>query len=227
MPRKEGGFYYWLMIAKRILESKLGKALLGSLFALVALMGVAVPVYAVPGVEETAEIRETTDVADEGDAVENLVENPVETTETAETSGGTVADKMAAEAEKEGKSCNDSLGSLGWLVCPATGKISEAVEWLYDKIEETLVINPVSMEDGAPIYEIWKFMRGIAQETIRKGYIDRTSALATPLANHFYGWIKTFHADGNIAPGNDICTLRDMFYRSESGVPFAETGIYY
>ena len=161
MPRKEGGFYYWLMIAKRILESKLGKALLGSLFALVALMGVAAPVYAVPGVEETAEIRETTDVADEGDAVENLVENPVETTETTETSGGTVADKMAAEAEKEGKSCNDSLGSLGWLVCPATGKISEAVEWLYDKIEETLVINPVSMEDGAPIYEIWKFMRGV------------------------------------------------------------------
>lgn len=76
-------------------------------------------------------------------------------------------------------------------------------------------------------YNFWKFMRGISQETIRKGYIDRTSALATPLANHFYGWIKTFHADGNIAPSNDICTLRDMFYKSENGALFAETGIYY
>lgn len=57
--------------------------------------------------------------------------------------------------------CEDSLGSLGWLVCPGTGKISEAVDFLYDKIEGVLEINPVKMEDGSPIYEIWKYFQGV------------------------------------------------------------------
>ena len=57
--------------------------------------------------------------------------------------------------------CEDSLGSLGWLVCPGTGKISEAVDFLYDKIEGVLEINPVEMEDGSPIYEIWKYFQGV------------------------------------------------------------------
>ena len=57
--------------------------------------------------------------------------------------------------------CEDSLGSLGWLVCPSTGKISEAVDFLYDKLEGVLEINPVEMKDGSPIYEIWKYFQGV------------------------------------------------------------------
>ncbi len=63
--------------------------------------------------------------------------------------------------QTQGVSCEDSLGSLGWLVCPTTGKISEAVDWLYKKIEDILVIQPVEMKDGSPIYEIWKYARGV------------------------------------------------------------------
>ena len=65
------------------------------------------------------------------------------------------------EGGTSGDTCKDSLGAIGWLVCPTTGKISEAVDWLYDKIEEILVINPVEMKDGSPIYEIWKYMLGV------------------------------------------------------------------
>jgi len=57
--------------------------------------------------------------------------------------------------------CEDSLGSLGWLVCPSTGKISEAVDFLYDRLEGVLEINPVEMKDGSPIYEIWKYFQGV------------------------------------------------------------------
>ena len=58
-------------------------------------------------------------------------------------------------------SCEDNLGAIGWLVCPTTGVISKAVDFLYDLIEKILVINPVEMKDGSPIYEIWKYMLGI------------------------------------------------------------------
>ena len=70
-------------------------------------------------------------------------------------------------------------------------------------------------------YNFWKFMRSVAHETIKKGYIDprRTSSLVTPLANAFYGWIKECRAvvfeggqgDLDIIP-KDIVTLRAMFY---------------
>lgn len=57
--------------------------------------------------------------------------------------------------------CQSSLGSVGWLVCPVTDKISEAVDWLYDKIEDVLEINPTPANNGEPIYEIWKYCRGL------------------------------------------------------------------
>ncbi|MBQ7202035.1 hypothetical protein IJS18_01435 [Candidatus Saccharibacteria bacterium] len=83
--------------------------------------------------------------------VNNVYAEPTTTTTTTEKT----------DEKKKGVSCEQSLGALGWLVCPTTGKISEAVDWLYDKIEDILIINPVELKDGAPIYEIWKYMRGL------------------------------------------------------------------
>ncbi len=71
------------------------------------------------------------------------------------------AEPEEGASKSSGASCQDSLGSLGWLVCPMTGKISEAVDFLYDKIEDVLVINPVEAKDGSPVYEIWKYFQGV------------------------------------------------------------------
>lgn len=65
-------------------------------------------------------------------------------------------------------------------------------------------------------YNFWKFMRSVAQEAIRKGYIQRTAALTTPLANEFYAWVKQLHdvEDRDSIP-RDICTLRGLFYKEK------------
>ena len=57
--------------------------------------------------------------------------------------------------------CKASLGAIGWFVCPAMDKIAAAVDTLYRWFEDVLVINPVAAEDGSPIYEVWKYCRGI------------------------------------------------------------------
>lgn len=67
-------------------------------------------------------------------------------------------------------------------------------------------------------YNFWKFMRGIAHETLRRGYIPpaKTSALTTDTANKFYGFCKLLYEEtpkeerDNIP--KDIVTLRKMFY---------------
>lgn len=72
-------------------------------------------------------------------------------------------------------------------------------------------------------YNFWKFMRSISHEAIKKGYIDkrRISALTTPLANRYYGWVKTLHdvEDKDSLP-KDICSLRNLFFMSDEGKQF-------
>ena len=65
-------------------------------------------------------------------------------------------------------------------------------------------------------YNFWKFMRSVAQEAIRRGYIQKTAALITPLANEFYAWVKQLHdvEDKDSVP-RDICTLRRLFYKEK------------
>ena len=57
--------------------------------------------------------------------------------------------------------CDTELGKISWRLCPETEKVSNAADWIYDKIEEILVINPVAAKDGEPVYEIWKYCRDV------------------------------------------------------------------
>ena len=72
-------------------------------------------------------------------------------------------------------------------------------------------------------YSFWKFMRGVAHSIIRYGQVKQgiTSALTTPLANKFYGWVKEMKETGSLSDcKTDICTLRKMFLESERGADF-------
>ncbi|MBR2831062.1 hypothetical protein IKE83_01760 [Candidatus Saccharibacteria bacterium] len=97
-----------------------------------------------------------------GGTLENS-ENVTDTEQSSAAQNNESGDGAAQNATEGSKSasCESSLGALGWLVCPTTGVLSKAVDWLYEKIEGILVINPVEMKDGSPVYEIWKYMRGI------------------------------------------------------------------
>ena len=129
------------MMAKRYSKNWLVRACFGCLFGIMMVFG---------GVGMNAAYAEPIEVAE-----------TVETTEDAEAAENVEVPETDAPLAEESASCSESLGALGWLVCPGTGKISEAVDFLYDKIEDVLVINPVEMKDGSPIYEIWKYMQGI------------------------------------------------------------------
>ena len=76
--------------------------------------------------------------------------------------GSNTTTTTTASAVSTGDSCKETLGAIGWLVCPTTGAIAGAVDFLYGLIQDFLVINPVEMKDGMPIYEIWKYCRGFA-----------------------------------------------------------------
>lgn len=143
------------MMAKTNLKNRVGKAIFGLVFGIISIfsgfapmiMG-ATPVYAEP--EDVVEALES------GEISEEELEGALEEVENEADGDATADDKAVKE-----KNCKESLGSLGWLICPATGTIAKAVDWLYEKIEDVLVINPVEIKDGSPIYEVWKYIKGI------------------------------------------------------------------
>ena len=124
------------MTAKRFSKNRLVRAIFGCLFAVMGIFAMlapmaATPVYAEPAEEAKPELVEQTKNTTEATATETKAEEKVD-----------ISDELVKETKASGASCQNSLGAIGWLVCPTTGKISEAV-------------------DGSPIYEIWKYMKGI------------------------------------------------------------------
>jgi tRNA splicing ligase len=107
----------------------------------------------------------------------------------------------------------------------------EFFDWYYDVLEADYEYNGRQIEGFViedsvgymtklklTYYNFWKFMRGVSHEAIRNGYIKRTSALTTPLANEYYAWVRKLHdsEDRDNIP-MDICTLRNWFYRDKAG----------
>lgn len=113
-------------------------------------------------------------------------------------------------------------------------------DWYYKVMDEDYLYNGrhiegFVVEDAAgymiklklAYYNFWKFMRGISAEVLRRGYVDkkRLSSFTTPLANHYYAWIKTqFAPGGSEGVPRDICSLRKMFLASDEGSLFRTEG---
>ena len=119
-------------------------------------------------------------------------------------------------------------------------------DYLYDgRVIEGFVVedsNGFMTKMKLDYYNFWKKMRSVAQTTLRKGYIDKTSILADALSNDFYGYLKMIYSvvldrqqqnealaesgsdtidysDEDIPYSKlsdvpkDIITLRNMFYK--------------
>lgn len=104
-------------------------------------------------------------------------------------------------------------------------------DWYYDILEEDYEYNGRKIEGFViedsvgymtklklTYYNFWKFMRAISHEAIRNGYIKKTSALTTPIANEYYAWVrKLYNVDDIDSIPKDICTLRRLFFKDKLG----------
>ena len=89
-------------------------------------------------------------------------------------------------------------------------------DYLYDndRIEGFVIedANKFMTKIKLQYYSFWKFMRAVKDEVGRKGYFSRTSGLNSPLANQFYGWLRTQTKE---TLRKDIIALRNMFYKEQ------------
>ncbi len=118
------------------------------------------PAPANPTPEDTPTTEETTpsDSPNTSDTDEPSTED---TDQPATEDENQTKDKDKADEEKDPattNTCTDQAGSLSWIVCPATQLIGGAVDTIYSIIQDLLIVQPLSMENGSPIYTIWQYV---------------------------------------------------------------------
>ena len=150
------------MIMKNKSKIDLKKAIFGCFFAIIGVFGLLSNVLVNPRDVQAVTNDEITSVGESNEGVSVAVndDDATRTSSSSSTSSGS-SDASDEDEKASGDSCQKSLGAIGWLVCPTTGKIAEAIDGLYSLIEKFLVVNPISTEDGSPVYEIWKYCRGL------------------------------------------------------------------
>lgn len=124
------------MVSKNKLKMSLKKALVGLFLVMITGVGAIIPAVMTAG-EAYADPVDTTDT----------------TTETTTTETSTSISDLTTDG------CKSSLGEIGWYACPITKKVTEATDWLYEKIQGILVVDPI--ETNSPIHTIWDYCRGL------------------------------------------------------------------
>lgn len=167
------------MKVKKRLKINLVRVVFGWFFAFIAMLGLVAPMFTSDSAVAIDRGWESADsvllaIEPEGNSINNTNSDSSQNTannqntesgqnneasQNTENSNNSQVDGESQDNGNETKKdgCKDSLGAIGWLVCPVTGKLAEAVDALYGKIEDFLVVEPISVKDGSPVYEIWKY----------------------------------------------------------------------
>ena len=62
---------------------------------------------------------------------------------------------------EDSSTCYDQVGGIGWLICPGTSFLANVIDGAYDVLENLIKVNPISLDDDAPIHVVWKYLRNI------------------------------------------------------------------
>ena len=71
------------------------------------------------------------------------------------------SEEKKSEEKTENASCYSQVGGLGWIVCPVAAFLSRAIDTIYDLIEDFLILEPISMDEKSPVFQIWVYARNI------------------------------------------------------------------
>ncbi len=86
------------------------------------------------------------------------VPEDTDTNPTPETS----EEETTEESTTEQPTCYDEVGGIGWLVCPGTSFLANIIDGAYGILEELINVEPVSMDQDAPIHVVWNYLRNIS-----------------------------------------------------------------
>ena len=88
--------------------------------------------------------------------------NPGTTTPGANTTDGSTSTDANSSDNQEPVTCTSQIGAVGWIICPTTGLLAKGIDALYGVIENLLSVKPLEMGRNSPVYQVWAYMRNLA-----------------------------------------------------------------
>lgn len=128
-----------------------------------------IPSNAAPSSTQTEQNQQSTpgSTAPENPRTTDTSPQPTNTTTdgTTSTTGdtGSSTDTTSTNTEnQEPVTCTSQIGAVGWIICPTTGLLAKGIDALYGVIESLLSVKPLEMGKQSPVYQVWSYMRNIA-----------------------------------------------------------------
>ena len=88
--------------------------------------------------------------------------NPGNTTPSTNTTDGSTNTDATSSDNQEPVTCTSQIGAVGWIICPTTGLLAKGIDALYGIIENLLSVKPLEMGRNSPVYQVWAYMRNLA-----------------------------------------------------------------
>ena len=88
--------------------------------------------------------------------------NPGATTPGATSTDGSTSTDATSTDNQEPVTCTSQIGAVGWIICPTTGLLAKGIDALYGIIENLLSVKPLEMGRNSPVYQVWAYMRNLA-----------------------------------------------------------------
>ena len=93
----------------------------------------------------------------------NPTNNSTNGSNSTTTPNGSTTDTTSTNTEnQEPVTCTSQIGAVGWIICPTTGLLAKGIDALYSVIESLLSVKPLEMGNKSPVYQVWTYMRNIA-----------------------------------------------------------------
>ena len=88
--------------------------------------------------------------------------NPGVTTPGVNTTDSSTSTDATSTDNQEPVTCTSQIGAVGWIICPTTGLLAKGIDALYGVIENLLSVKPLEMGRNSPVYQVWAYMRNLA-----------------------------------------------------------------
>ncbi len=101
----------------------------------------------------------------------------------------TIADGATnTTGEKSGSDCDSStLGGIGWIVCPTVNFLAKGMDKIYGIISSFLVVKTVTNDTSSSIYQLWSYVRDIANVCFVIAFLVIVYSQITQLGISNYG----------------------------------------
>lgn len=93
----------------------------------------------------------------------------------------------ATDAQKDEQTTSCAVEGIGWIICPVTNFLTQAMDWLFKVMSTFLTVRPAQTDQETALYRGWAMMRNIANVAFVMAFLIVIYSQVTSMGLSSYG----------------------------------------